>query len=205
MLTQSCCWLVQFLTQALNTWISSKFSLFNWICLLFILLILMGVELPLCLFVTLSYNRITCFLESNWVQDSFVLFQWMYHTGNDRIFPKVKFQPFISHQQLNREPFWLTRYLNSHQSANLLRYFQHKFQQGFYQNQFNIRRIALSFTCFKMEGINSGVLFSCMCISLCITQVYYFHYGKGLISSNSENSFVDVYICCSSSYHFRAI
>ena len=35
----------------LNTWISSKFSTFHRICLLFILLILMGVELLLCIVV----------------------------------------------------------------------------------------------------------------------------------------------------------
>ena len=32
---------------------------------LFILLILVGVELPLCIVVTLSQNAITCFLESS--------------------------------------------------------------------------------------------------------------------------------------------
>ena len=37
-----------------HTWISSKFSPFNWICLLLILLILVGAELPLCIVVTLS-------------------------------------------------------------------------------------------------------------------------------------------------------
>ena len=47
--TWSCFWLDQFLTLALNTWILSKFSTFHWICLLFILLILVGVELPLCI------------------------------------------------------------------------------------------------------------------------------------------------------------
>ena len=50
---------------SLNTWMLSKFSIFHWICLLFILLILVGVELPLCIFVTLSCNAITCFLESS--------------------------------------------------------------------------------------------------------------------------------------------
>ena len=34
-------------------------------CLLFIMLILVGVELPLCMVVTLSQNAITCFLESS--------------------------------------------------------------------------------------------------------------------------------------------
>ena len=33
-------------------------------CLLFLFLILVGVELPSCIVVTLSYNAITCFLES---------------------------------------------------------------------------------------------------------------------------------------------
>ena len=49
----------------LNTWILSKFSIFHWICPLFILLILLGVELPSCIVVTLSQNAITCFLESS--------------------------------------------------------------------------------------------------------------------------------------------
>ena len=39
---------------SIDTWISSEFSMFHWICLLFILLLLVGVELPLCIFVTLS-------------------------------------------------------------------------------------------------------------------------------------------------------
>ena len=38
--------------------------IFHWICLPFILLILVGVELPLCIVVTLSQNAMTCFLES---------------------------------------------------------------------------------------------------------------------------------------------
>ena len=42
-----------------------EISMFHWIFLLFILLILMGVELPLYTVVTLSYNDITCFLESS--------------------------------------------------------------------------------------------------------------------------------------------
>ena len=42
------------LTPAFNTWISSRFSMFHCICVLFILLILVGVELPLCIVVTLS-------------------------------------------------------------------------------------------------------------------------------------------------------
>ena len=58
-------WLDQFLTPALNTWTLSKFSIFHWICLLFILLILVGVELPLCIVVTLSENAMACFLESS--------------------------------------------------------------------------------------------------------------------------------------------
>ena len=41
------------------------FSMFDWICLLFTLLILVGVELSLCLVVILSENAITCFLESS--------------------------------------------------------------------------------------------------------------------------------------------
>ena len=48
----------KFLTPALNIWILSKISTLHWICLLFILLILVGVELPLCIDVALSYNAI---------------------------------------------------------------------------------------------------------------------------------------------------
>ena len=43
--TWSCYWLDQFPTLTLNTWISSKFSTLYWICLLFILLLLVGAEL----------------------------------------------------------------------------------------------------------------------------------------------------------------
>ena len=39
--------------------------IFHWICLLSILLILLGVELPLCVVVTLSKNVVLCFLESS--------------------------------------------------------------------------------------------------------------------------------------------
>ena len=45
--TGSCYWLDQFLTLALNTFFLSLFT-FHWICLPFILLILVGVEIPLC-------------------------------------------------------------------------------------------------------------------------------------------------------------
>ena len=41
------------------------FFTFHWICLPFILLILVGVELPLCAIVTLSLNAVSCFLESS--------------------------------------------------------------------------------------------------------------------------------------------
>ena len=41
-------WIMHILTLALNTWILLKFSKFHWICLLFIWLTLVGVELPLC-------------------------------------------------------------------------------------------------------------------------------------------------------------
>ena len=54
-----------FLTLAPNTLILSNFSRLHWTCLLFIFLILVGVELPLCIVVTLSYNAVTCFLESS--------------------------------------------------------------------------------------------------------------------------------------------
>ena len=40
------------------------FSVFHWICLLFILLISVGVELPLCVVVILSQKAVSCFLES---------------------------------------------------------------------------------------------------------------------------------------------
>ena len=60
-----CYWLDQFLTLALNAWILSRFSIFHRICLLFIVLILVDVDLPLCIVVTLSQNAITCFLESS--------------------------------------------------------------------------------------------------------------------------------------------
>ena len=53
--TLLCDWLDQVLTLALNTWILLKFSIFHWISL-FILLILVDVELPLHIVVTLSWN-----------------------------------------------------------------------------------------------------------------------------------------------------
>ena len=43
----------------ISTWILSKFSTFHWICLLFILLILVGVELPLRIVVILSWSAVT--------------------------------------------------------------------------------------------------------------------------------------------------
>ena len=53
--TWSCYRLYEFLTLAFITWNLLKFSMFHWICLLFISLILVGVvELPLCIVVTLS-------------------------------------------------------------------------------------------------------------------------------------------------------
>ena len=60
-----CYWLDQFLIQALNTRISSKFSACHWICLLFISLISVGAEIPFCIVVTVSYNAIICFLETS--------------------------------------------------------------------------------------------------------------------------------------------
>ena len=42
-----------------------NFFIFHWICLLSILFILVGVELPLCVVVTLSQNVVLCFLESS--------------------------------------------------------------------------------------------------------------------------------------------
>ena len=53
--TWLCYWLDQFLTLALNTLILLIF-ISHWICLPSILLILVGVELPLCVVVTLSQN-----------------------------------------------------------------------------------------------------------------------------------------------------
>ena len=41
------------------------FFIFHWICLPSALLILVGVELPLCVVVTLSQNVVLCFLESS--------------------------------------------------------------------------------------------------------------------------------------------
>ena len=64
--TWLCYWLDQFLTLAFNAWISTKFSSFHGICLPFILLIYVGVEVPLCIVaivVTVSRNTRTCFLK----------------------------------------------------------------------------------------------------------------------------------------------
>ena len=68
--TWSCYWLDQFLT------CMDFVGIFNiyWICLLFVFLILVGVELPLCILITLFKNAVTCFLESGWVGYRFVLF-----------------------------------------------------------------------------------------------------------------------------------
>ena len=41
------------------------FFIFHWICLPSVLLMLVGVELPLCVVVTLSQNVVLCFLESS--------------------------------------------------------------------------------------------------------------------------------------------
>ena len=57
--SRSCHWLDQFLTLADSTWILSKLSMFCWIRLLSILLILMGVELLLCLD-SISFARPPC-------------------------------------------------------------------------------------------------------------------------------------------------
>ena len=46
-----------------------RLLIFHWICLPSILLILVGVELPFCVVVTLSQNVVLCFLESSWVWD----------------------------------------------------------------------------------------------------------------------------------------
>ena len=51
-----------------------RFFTFHWICLPFVLLILVGVELPLCVIVTLSQNAVSCFLESSWLWDCLIYF-----------------------------------------------------------------------------------------------------------------------------------
>ena len=65
---QSTCsyyFLDKFLTLALNTWISSDFSAFHWICLRFILLNILGVELSLCIDVLHPRMLRHVFFESN--------------------------------------------------------------------------------------------------------------------------------------------
>ena len=57
--------LTSFLTLALHASILSTFSTLYWICLPFVFLILVGVELPLCILITLFQNTVTCFLESD--------------------------------------------------------------------------------------------------------------------------------------------
>ena len=71
--TWSCYWLDQFLTLALNILILSIFT-FQWICLPIILLILVGVELPLCVVVTILECCVT-FSGVKLSIRSFVLFQ----------------------------------------------------------------------------------------------------------------------------------
>ena len=61
--TWSCYWLDQFLTLALKILILSIFT-FQWICLPIILLILVGVELPLRVVVTIL-DAVSRFLESS--------------------------------------------------------------------------------------------------------------------------------------------
>ena len=60
-ITWSCYWLDQSLTLALDAWILPKFSALYWVCLLFVFLISVGAEHPLCIVVTVSQNAITCF------------------------------------------------------------------------------------------------------------------------------------------------
>ena len=57
--TWLCLLVDQFLTPALDTWISSRFSTFHWICLLFILVILVSVEVPLCLVIILCSGMLS--------------------------------------------------------------------------------------------------------------------------------------------------
>ena len=51
-----------------------NFFTFNWICLTFILLILVGVELPLCVVVTLLYLGILCHVFWKQVEYKIVCF-----------------------------------------------------------------------------------------------------------------------------------
>ena len=74
--TWSCYWLDQFLTLALNTLILSIFFIFHWICLPSILLILVGVELPLCV-VCSCHSILECCIMFSGIKlsmGSFVLF-----------------------------------------------------------------------------------------------------------------------------------
>ena len=64
--TWSCYWLDQFLSQVSNKWNLSKFSMLNWICLLFILFILVGVEF--------SFSLFLCFVLFSGVKSSIRLF-----------------------------------------------------------------------------------------------------------------------------------
>ena len=74
--TWSCYWLDQFLTLAHNMLILSIFFPFHGICLPIILLILVGVELPLCVVVTILECCVT-FSGVKLSIRSFVLFLWV--------------------------------------------------------------------------------------------------------------------------------
>ena len=88
--TWLCYWLDQFLTQALNILILSFFFTFQWICLPIILLILVGVELPLHVVVTI----LECCVRFSGVKlsiRSFVLSNHTYTTiiNGDRLGPSI--------------------------------------------------------------------------------------------------------------------
>ena len=74
--TWSCYWLDQFLTLALNRLICRFFTL-QWICLPIILLILVGVELPLC--VVSLYPRMLCHVSWSQVEYKIVCFIYCCH------------------------------------------------------------------------------------------------------------------------------
>ena len=84
--TWSFYWLDQFLTFACNTWISSELNMFRWTCLLFILLILVGAELPWCMVVQgrmMICTSVIPWLSSGFAKNDkiismFVLVSWLF-------------------------------------------------------------------------------------------------------------------------------
>ena len=105
--TWSYYWLHLSLTLALNTWILSKFSTFHWSYLLFILLISVGVELLLCIVLTLPQNDTTCFLESSLVQDHFVLF--LSFGTNHFSWNRCSSVTILSNKSINRFQRWFAQ------------------------------------------------------------------------------------------------